>query len=192
MDRLWFYAKGQEKSGPISEAELRALLASGQVAPDDLVWTEGMTNWSRASAVPELGAAPSAPVAPAAAPIAHRTAPTSASPAGVPPGLLGWMSFVGVMNIVYGAFNCLSCVGIVTGIFFILGGFALMSARKLLGELDVVDPRMLPFLGKIKTFVQMTGIMYILGLIVLVIMLIAYAGIIAAALAGAAHLTNTP
>ena len=41
----WFYAAGGQQQGPVDDAQFDALIASGQVKPDTLVWHEGMPNW---------------------------------------------------------------------------------------------------------------------------------------------------
>jgi hypothetical protein len=64
----WFYASGGQQVGPVEEAELMRLMASGQVGPSDLVWKDGMPNWVSASTVPELGVPPAAPQIPLAPP----------------------------------------------------------------------------------------------------------------------------
>jgi uncharacterized membrane protein len=50
----WWYAKGDQKTGPIDDAAFRAKIQDGTVLPDDLVWNEGMATWSRAGGVPGL------------------------------------------------------------------------------------------------------------------------------------------
>jgi hypothetical protein len=62
-ERSWFYAAGGQQQGPVSEAQLRGLIARGAVTPDTLVWSEGMAGWQKAWEVPGLwsgGAAPPA------------------------------------------------------------------------------------------------------------------------------------
>jgi hypothetical protein len=183
---MWFYARGQEKSGPIPEPELRSLMVSGAVSGQDLAWTEGMPNWAPLSSIPELQQAAATP-APAPSPVA---APDPGRAAGaLPVGLIGWMTFVGVINIVYGALSCLSCFGVLSGIFMIIGGSALLGAKNLLAGVANVDMALLPFFGKLKTFVQMTGIMYLITLILIVVVTIIYAGVIAAIVAGGMRAT---
>ncbi len=180
MERLWYYARGQEQNGPINEAELKALLASGQITGSDLVWTDGMASWAKAESVPDLTASANVPPSSSFEPPAPASTPRAAAASNqTPQGLLGWLSFVGVMNVIYGALSCLSCVGIITGVFLILSGTALMAARKALEDIREIDPAMQPFLAKIKTFAQMTGVVYILALVSMVIMLILYAGFFA-------------
>ncbi len=60
----WFYAKQGRQEGPVELAPLREMLESGEVAPADLVWREGMAEWAPAESVPELHLAPSAPTGP--------------------------------------------------------------------------------------------------------------------------------
>lgn len=47
----WYYAVGSERRGPVSASALR-----GGITSDTLVWRRGMTEWTPASAVPELAA----------------------------------------------------------------------------------------------------------------------------------------
>lgn len=59
----WFYAEGEDRTGPISRERLQAMLASGDLAPAVLVWQTGQEDWAEAQSVPGLVA-----VGPAAAP----------------------------------------------------------------------------------------------------------------------------
>ena len=54
MSQEWYYAKGERRHGPISSKQLRGLAESGELQPNDLVWTEGMTDWRPAHAVKGL------------------------------------------------------------------------------------------------------------------------------------------
>ncbi len=42
----WYYDQGGQRQGPVEEAELDRLIASGTVRPETLVWCEGMANWA--------------------------------------------------------------------------------------------------------------------------------------------------
>ena len=42
----WFYAVGDERRGPISDAEFRVLVSNGTVRPATLVWRHGMADWT--------------------------------------------------------------------------------------------------------------------------------------------------
>jgi len=50
----WYYSQNSTQLGPVSDAQLRAMLASGDLAATELVWREGMRDWAIASAVAEL------------------------------------------------------------------------------------------------------------------------------------------
>jgi len=50
----WYYAIKRSKMGPVSEAEVKRLVAEGTLAPSDLVWTNTMADWTRADRVLEL------------------------------------------------------------------------------------------------------------------------------------------
>ncbi len=68
---MWYYALGESETGPISEAEMQALIANGTIGPTTQVWKEGMAEWGPARSVPGLipsgGRSSAAPVPPMAA-----------------------------------------------------------------------------------------------------------------------------
>ncbi|MBR9803252.1 DUF4339 domain-containing protein [bacterium] len=68
MSKNWHYAKGGEKHGPVTAAQLKELAKNGQLASDDLVWREDMKEWRKASSVkglfPEQTAATKTPPPP--------------------------------------------------------------------------------------------------------------------------------
>ncbi|EDY20063.1 hypothetical protein CfE428DRAFT_2652 [Chthoniobacter flavus Ellin428] len=41
----WYYALGDQRQGPVSDSELDALIASGKINENTLIWKEGMANW---------------------------------------------------------------------------------------------------------------------------------------------------
>lgn len=43
---MWYYQQGSNRMGPVDEATIRGLLASGQISIDTLVWTTGMASWA--------------------------------------------------------------------------------------------------------------------------------------------------
>jgi len=69
----WYYEESGKQAGPVDDAGLAALVASGQVRANTLVWAEGMANWQPYSQVqggssepgtpPVLGAEPARPEA---------------------------------------------------------------------------------------------------------------------------------
>jgi hypothetical protein len=44
----WYYARDNQQFGPVSATELRQLADAGGLAPDDLLWREGMDAWATA------------------------------------------------------------------------------------------------------------------------------------------------
>ena len=61
----WYYSSNNTQCGPVSNDELRAKLASGEVAGADMVWREGLPDWCPANSLPELAvAAPGPPPIP--------------------------------------------------------------------------------------------------------------------------------
>lgn len=66
MSDAWYYAEGDAACGPMTLAELAALLASVSQTSAVLVWRQGLENWQRAGNVPEIAAALSKQPAPRA------------------------------------------------------------------------------------------------------------------------------
>jgi hypothetical protein len=65
----WYYVRDGRKWGPVSDRELRALARAGKLAPADLVWKEGTSEWRPAARVPGLfpeGQSAGPPLPPAA------------------------------------------------------------------------------------------------------------------------------
>ena len=44
----WYFARGNKQMGPLSAADLRRLAAAGELSPDDLIWREGLAEWTKA------------------------------------------------------------------------------------------------------------------------------------------------
>lgn len=57
----WYYGSPAGQSGPVDERYLREMIASGQLAPETLLWREGMKDWARLDSLPEFSSAPLAP-----------------------------------------------------------------------------------------------------------------------------------
>ncbi len=53
-EAAWYYAVAGQQFGPVSAAELRSLLMSGELGPDDRVWRDGLEAWAAVQDVPEL------------------------------------------------------------------------------------------------------------------------------------------
>jgi hypothetical protein len=50
----WFYSVGDSRLGPVTEDELKRLVADGKLKPGDLVWRDGMADWVEARTVESL------------------------------------------------------------------------------------------------------------------------------------------
>src|SRR3954468_5537484 len=77
----WYYALGNERQGPIDDAALDRLIATGVVTPDTLVWKAGMADWQPLAQAPPRGVTPPAPGVP--------PPPAATTPARRPPAAAG-------------------------------------------------------------------------------------------------------
>jgi hypothetical protein len=85
----WFYAKGGKHSGPVNSVELKRMAVAGELKPDDLIWREGMAEWTTAKNVRGLFDEEGKPIASASAgappkvidPVGAAMPATAASPA---------------------------------------------------------------------------------------------------------------
>ena len=75
----WYYALGNERQGPIDDAALDRLIATGVVRQDTLVWKAGMADWQPLAQARPQAAAPPTPVIPPP-PAAITPAPAAAAP----------------------------------------------------------------------------------------------------------------
>jgi hypothetical protein len=84
MVAVWYYARGGAQTGPVSFDELKAAVAAGQLAREDLVWKEGTADWVPAQHVAGLfPASPADPPLSATQPIPPPRLP-GAAPAPAP------------------------------------------------------------------------------------------------------------
>ncbi|MGC4032879.1 MAG: DUF4339 domain-containing protein [Tepidisphaeraceae bacterium] len=75
----WYFARNGQQQGPISEETIRSMIAAGQLGGDEVVWRDGMAQWTPLSRVPEFATSiqpeattnPSLTATPAAAPVAY-------------------------------------------------------------------------------------------------------------------------
>lgn len=82
----WYFARGNKQMGPVSSVEMKRRANAGELRPDDLVWREGLAEWTLARNVHGLfdpesnraGAAESAPAEGGAS--AGRVEPPEKSP----------------------------------------------------------------------------------------------------------------
>jgi hypothetical protein len=64
----WYYGDGEQRHGPVSLDELKALASCGRLQPDHMVWDRGMAEWTTAAEV--QGLIPVQAKSPAAQPVA--------------------------------------------------------------------------------------------------------------------------
>ena len=62
-DTEWFYAKGRNRLGPVTESELRSMLATGRVTGSELLWNDKLEDWIPASQLPQFASLTSNTVA---------------------------------------------------------------------------------------------------------------------------------
>jgi hypothetical protein len=92
------------------------------------------------------------------------------------------MTFVGVMILISGILEALTCVGIPLAILLIIAGVSMLGAKTALQGVGGVDPQLSPFFTKLKTYVMVTGIFYILAIALVLIVVLLYFSVIVAAL----------
>ena len=62
---IWYVQRGEREIGPVGEEALRALVGTGQIAPDTRLWHEGLSDWTAALELPGvLGPRAAAPPSP--------------------------------------------------------------------------------------------------------------------------------
>lgn len=52
--RRWYIGQQGRQLGPYRESILKTLAENQKLRPDDLLWTEGMTDWARADSIADL------------------------------------------------------------------------------------------------------------------------------------------
>jgi len=54
MSKTWFLYQDSKQTGPLTWDELSKLSAEGKIKPEDMVYTEGMSDWTKAENVAEI------------------------------------------------------------------------------------------------------------------------------------------
>ena len=54
MSQQWYYSKNGQRQGPVAAEQLKTLAATGQLQATDLIWKEGMGQWTEAKKVKGL------------------------------------------------------------------------------------------------------------------------------------------
>lgn len=91
----WYYAEAGQQRGPVSKEDLQSKLGAGNLEPDALVWSEGMTEWKPANSIAGLWGSMPQPVPPpqvASSPSASFS--PYAPPAAAPLGEVDWSGHV--------------------------------------------------------------------------------------------------
>jgi len=52
---MWYIYRNNEQYGPYSDEDISGFAQTGEILPDDYVWKESLTDWTRAADVPEFG-----------------------------------------------------------------------------------------------------------------------------------------
>jgi len=50
----WYYAKNGSQQGPLPIEDIKGRIARGEIAPTDLAWCEGMSDWTPVGEIPQL------------------------------------------------------------------------------------------------------------------------------------------
>lgn len=82
----WYYTKVGLQQGPVPEAELLQKIRRGEIGGSNLVWHEGMAEWTPLAQMPELLGGFSSPVAASTAPVVPVTKPEISLPPRESPG----------------------------------------------------------------------------------------------------------
>ena len=80
----WYYAIGNERQGPVDDATLDRLIATGTVTGETLVWRAGMADWQPLSQARPSAARPAPPVPPPSAVPVPTPSPMTTPGAGIP------------------------------------------------------------------------------------------------------------
>lgn len=100
----WYYERGGRSLGPFDASRMTQMLTSGELGPDDMVWSEGMPAWVPARHAPGLLAErPS--VWPDGGPARDSTPPKDTLPASLCRSAVtsrGWVLFLAVMAFIVG------------------------------------------------------------------------------------------
>ena len=158
----WYYSKNGMQMGPVSQADLMAKIASGEVAAMDLVWRDGMVDWLPTGQIEELrsigGSLPQrsvpstnmAPGSPYAAPNSPSMNPGQMP--GAAPLSSGKATASMVLGIVGVVFSICACYGILISLpCTILAVIFGNQAKTQIME----NPHLMPELGKAKAGIIM-------------------------------------
>jgi GYF domain 2/Interferon-induced transmembrane protein len=106
----WYVEHGGQRLGPMSMEAVRQMAVSGQIAPADLVWCQGMSTWQRADTQSWFNSAIGSAPPPLPAPQWGNLFKGEAYVETEPPSLIGWSIAVllccclpgGIVGLIYG------------------------------------------------------------------------------------------
>jgi hypothetical protein len=92
----------------------------------------------------------------------------------------GWMKFVGIMFIIQGAFTALTIVGIIVAWLPIWIGVLLLQSSTALERAFVADDAsaLKESLAKLRTYFIIQGVMYLVGMVIMVLYFVFFAAVI--------------
>lgn len=110
----WYYSENGQQKGPLSEGDLKALISSGKVMANDLIWREGMADWLPVAQVPEFSGSLGVTATPAPTPAAAgMAAPHQTQPGGYAPTQPGYVgiptSGTAIASLVCGLCTFIAC-----------------------------------------------------------------------------------
>jgi hypothetical protein len=97
LSGLWYYNKDGRQCGPVDGTFLQQMLLTGQIQPEDLVWSEGMPAWVPARQVPGLTPFESRPNA--GKETGHKSLPLDVCKAAM--ASRGWVIFLAITAFIY-------------------------------------------------------------------------------------------
>lgn|GEM_PF-1191192 len=177
MSSPWYVHKDGQQIGPYNFEQLAGEVQSGQVGGSDMVWNEGMNQWTRVDQVEELN--------PGKQHHAGRSLTRSSAASGYSNApsrelkleqLSKWMGFVGIVTIIGGVISAISgffafVIGALPGIISIIMGVLLRKAKKhadaILFE-DAVERYSANFsklVGSLNAYFKIMSILIIIGLV---------------------------
>jgi len=172
----WYYGKEGQQFGPFDEATLRAKIESGEVSGDDLIWSEGMAEWTPLGKVSHFGVVdvPEVPSPPAQEYVSSDPgspyAPPAANPlshGGVGVQLAPPTSGLAIASMVCGILGLLFCPcgGIILGIPSVICGHMAMkqTASATLGTPPRMSGRGMAIAGLVMGYICL--VMLALGLV---------------------------
>ncbi|MCZ7590982.1 MAG: DUF5362 domain-containing protein [Kiritimatiellae bacterium] len=98
------------------------------------------------------------------------------------PAFGGWLTFVGLFNILSGSMMILTCFGTPAGILMILAGIAAMGAKTALDQTGDIPAEFAPVMARLRKFFIYTGVIVILNLVAFVLFALTMSSSLAIAL----------